>query len=77
MHHEIQRDQGKVTEIGNMYTITEKRDLDVTVCKMIEALGTKCIVSLNGGMMCRGRLEIVGSHREESQAAAGHPLVRN
>jgi carbamoylphosphate synthase large subunit len=66
-----------VTEIGNIYTITERRGLDVIVCKMIEAFGMKCVVNLNEGMMCRGSMEMVGSHREENQAAAGHPLVRN
>jgi uncharacterized protein (DUF169 family) len=65
-----------VIEIGNVYTITEMRDLDVTICKMIEAIDMKCVVSLNEGKMCQGSMEIVGSRREENQAAAGHPLVR-
>jgi hypothetical protein len=62
-----------MTEIGSEYTIAEKRDLDVTTCKMIEPVGMKCVASLNEGTMCRGSLGIAGSHREENQAAAGHP----
>jgi hypothetical protein len=75
--HEMQRSQGKVIEIGNMYTITEKRDLDIIDCKVIEVVGVNCLVSAKEGKMPRGSKERVGILREENLAEAGHLEVRN
>jgi hypothetical protein len=75
--HEIQRSQGKVIGIGNMYTITEKRDLDITGYKMIEVVGVNCLVNSKEGKMSSGSMEKVGILREENLAEAGHLVVRS
>jgi hypothetical protein len=74
---EIQGNQGKVIEIGNLYTITEKRDLDIIDCKMIEVVGANFLVSSKEGKMSSGSMEKVGILREENLAEAGHLLVRS
>jgi hypothetical protein len=74
--HEIQRSQGKVSEIGNMYTIIEKRNLDIIDHKMIEVVGVNCLVSPKKEKIYRESMAKVGILKEENLAAAGHHMVR-
>jgi hypothetical protein len=66
-----------VNEIETMFTITEKRDLDIIDRKMIEVVAVNCLVSLREGKMPRGSMVKLGILREEDLAAVGPLLVRN
>lgn len=74
--HEIQRNRGNLNEIETMFTITEKRELDIIDYKMIEVVAENCLVSPGEGKMPRGSMVTLGIPRE-GLARAGPLLVRN
>jgi hypothetical protein len=76
--HEMRRDRGKanVNEIETTVIITEKTDLDIIDCKMIEVVAVSCLVSLREGKMPRGSVWKLRIPRGDP-ATAGPPSVRN
>jgi hypothetical protein len=65
-----------VNEIETMVIITEKRELDIIDCRMIEIVAVNCLVILKEGKMSRESVQKSGILREDL-ATAGPPLVRN
>jgi hypothetical protein len=60
-----------------MFTITEKRDLDIIDPKMIEVVAVNCLVSLRERKMPSGSMEKLEILREKDLATAGLLLVRH